>query len=194
MSGERVGCERRDGVDGKGRRRERRVLCVRASVADSVPFNNVGKSTSPPQVAAVAASSAATAVEVEDPSSADLVVDQPPKAEPLPSPSEFLRVMPDSLHYEAGYLGGMSDVTKDLEDGCVEPTAMSYLTRILTSKVYDVAIETPLELAPKVSERLGVQMLLKREDMQPVCMLSYFVLWMKVMSIVIWYVIVQSLQ
>lgn len=193
MSGERVGCERRDGVDGRGRRRGKRVLSVRASVADSLPFN-VGKSTSPPQVAAVAASSAAIAVDVEDPSSADLVVDQPPKAEPLPSPSEFLRVMPDSLHYEAGYLGGMSDVTKDLEDGCVEPTAMSYLTRILTSKVYDVAIETPLELAPKVSERLGVQMLLKREDMQPVCMLSYFVLWLENMSVVIWYVVMQLMQ
>jgi threonine dehydratase len=33
--------------------------------------------------------------------------------------------------------------------------------------VYDVAIETPLELAPKLSEKIGAQIHLKREDMQP---------------------------
>ncbi|KAL3698693.1 hypothetical protein R1sor_012769 [Riccia sorocarpa] len=42
-----------------------------------------------------------------------------------------------------------------------------YLTRIINSKVYDVAIESPLELAPKLSERLGNKLLLKGEDMQP---------------------------
>ena len=34
--------------------------------------------------------------------------------------------------------------------------------------MYDVAIETPLELAPKLSRRIGNRVLLKREDMQPV--------------------------
>jgi threonine dehydratase len=34
--------------------------------------------------------------------------------------------------------------------------------------VYDVAVETPLELAPNLSARLGNRLLLKREDMQPV--------------------------
>ncbi len=43
-----------------------------------------------------------------------------------------------------------------------------YLKRILTSKVYDVAVETPLELAPQLSARTGNRMLLKREDTQPV--------------------------
>ncbi len=43
-----------------------------------------------------------------------------------------------------------------------------YLKRILTSKVYDVAIETPLELAPQVSARISNTVLLKREDYQPV--------------------------
>jgi len=43
-----------------------------------------------------------------------------------------------------------------------------YLKRILTSKVYDVAHETPLELAPQVSARTGNNILLKREDTQPV--------------------------
>ena len=43
-----------------------------------------------------------------------------------------------------------------------------YLEQILTARVYDVAQETPLELAPLLSERLQNQVLLKREDMQPV--------------------------
>jgi len=43
-----------------------------------------------------------------------------------------------------------------------------YLKRILTARVYDVADETPLESAPGLSERLGNQLLIKREDLQPV--------------------------
>jgi threonine dehydratase len=43
-----------------------------------------------------------------------------------------------------------------------------YLKRILTSKVYDVAIESPLEVAPLLSHRIGNTILFKREDTQPV--------------------------
>ena len=43
-----------------------------------------------------------------------------------------------------------------------------YLKKILTSRVYDVAQESPLELAPMLSQRLGNSVLLKREDMQSV--------------------------
>ncbi|MDJ0527478.1 MAG: pyridoxal-phosphate dependent enzyme, partial [Microcystis sp. M53600_WE12] len=43
-----------------------------------------------------------------------------------------------------------------------------YLVQILTARVYDVAQETPLELAPNLSQRLHNQLLLKREDMQSV--------------------------
>jgi threonine dehydratase len=43
-----------------------------------------------------------------------------------------------------------------------------YLERILKARVYDVAAETPLELAPALSRRLGNRLLLKREDLQPV--------------------------
>src|SRR5688572_7685636 len=43
-----------------------------------------------------------------------------------------------------------------------------YLERILRARVYDVAIESPLELAPALSKRLGNRLLLKREDLQPV--------------------------
>ena len=43
-----------------------------------------------------------------------------------------------------------------------------YLTRILTSAVYDVAIESPLDFAPNLSHRFNNKILLKREDLQPV--------------------------
>ncbi|OGA74527.1 MAG: PLP-dependent threonine dehydratase [Betaproteobacteria bacterium RIFCSPLOWO2_12_FULL_65_14] len=43
-----------------------------------------------------------------------------------------------------------------------------YLERILKARVYDVAVETPLELATILSTRLGNRLMLKREDMQPV--------------------------
>ncbi len=44
----------------------------------------------------------------------------------------------------------------------------NYLERILKAKVYDVAIETPLEQAPRLSRRLNNRVLFKREDLQPV--------------------------
>ena len=46
--------------------------------------------------------------------------------------------------------------------------AADYLPRILTAKVYDVAIESPLDPAKSLSRRLGNHVLLKREDCQPV--------------------------
>jgi threonine dehydratase len=45
---------------------------------------------------------------------------------------------------------------------------IDYLQKILTAKVYDVAIESPLDFAPTLSARLGNRVLLKREDQQPV--------------------------
>lgn len=44
----------------------------------------------------------------------------------------------------------------------------SYIERILRARVYDVAHETPLDLATTLSARIGNQVYLKREDMQPV--------------------------
>jgi threonine dehydratase len=43
-----------------------------------------------------------------------------------------------------------------------------YIERILKARVYDVAIESPLDPAPRLARRLGNQVLLKREDLQPV--------------------------
>ena len=47
-------------------------------------------------------------------------------------------------------------------------TPADYLKKILTARVYDVAQESPLELASQLSQRLGNRVLLKREDQQPV--------------------------
>jgi threonine dehydratase len=44
----------------------------------------------------------------------------------------------------------------------------NYVERILKAKVYDVAIETSLEAAPRLSRRLNNRVLFKREDLQPV--------------------------
>jgi threonine dehydratase len=43
-----------------------------------------------------------------------------------------------------------------------------YLEKVLNAQVYDVAIETPLDLAGNLSARLGNKIILKREDLQPV--------------------------
>lgn len=53
--------------------------------------------------------------------------------------------------------------------GVPEPErSPDYLSRILTARVYDVAIESALDPAPLLSARLHARVLLKREDQQPV--------------------------
>ena len=46
--------------------------------------------------------------------------------------------------------------------------ASPYIERILRARVYDVATETPLEQAARLSRRTGAQVLLKREDLQSI--------------------------
>jgi len=43
-----------------------------------------------------------------------------------------------------------------------------YLEKILKARVYDVAIETPMDFMPRLSGRINNEILLKREDLQPV--------------------------
>ncbi|MCF0252835.1 MAG: threonine ammonia-lyase, biosynthetic [Duodenibacillus sp.] len=54
------------------------------------------------------------------------------------------------------------------EKNTAEEVRQEYLRRILTARVYDVAQESPLDEARRVSARLGCRVLLKREDTQPV--------------------------
>ncbi len=44
----------------------------------------------------------------------------------------------------------------------------NYVEKILDARIYDLAIETPVEAAPLLSHRLNNEVLLKREDLQPV--------------------------
>src|SRR5271168_1543583 len=50
----------------------------------------------------------------------------------------------------------------------MSPTPENYVDRILKAKVYDVAVETALEIAPRLSQRLKNHVWFKREDLQPV--------------------------
>ncbi|MCL7026928.1 hypothetical protein MKW94_018798 [Papaver nudicaule] len=87
-----------------------------------------------------------------------------------PSVPVLKRVSAESLQYESGFLGA-TNKNSDLDSIDKRyggPDAMSDLTNILTSKVYDVAVESPLDYAQKLSERIGVHIWLKREDLQPV--------------------------
>jgi len=49
-----------------------------------------------------------------------------------------------------------------------EMDTVNYLELIRNANVYDVAIETPLQLAKILSARMKNQILMKREDLQPV--------------------------
>ena len=84
-----------------------------------------------------------------------------------------MKVSPESLQYRPGFLGAVPERT--VTDGGGEDIleAMAYLTNILSSTVYDVAIESPLQFATKLSERLGVKVWLKREDLQPVSIFRF---------------------
>ena len=46
--------------------------------------------------------------------------------------------------------------------------SVEYLKRILSARVYDVAIESALDFAPLLSSRIGNRVWLKREDTQPI--------------------------
>src|SRR5690554_6071864 len=48
------------------------------------------------------------------------------------------------------------------------PLAAGYVEKILKARVYDVAVESRLDHAPRLSRRLESEIWLKREDLQPV--------------------------
>ncbi|WP_407943538.1 threonine ammonia-lyase, biosynthetic [Methylobacterium sp. EM32] len=48
------------------------------------------------------------------------------------------------------------------------PAVHDYIKKILGARVYDVAVESPLDPMPRLSQRIGATVLLKREDLQPV--------------------------
>ncbi|KAL0916034.1 hypothetical protein M5K25_013515 [Dendrobium thyrsiflorum] len=113
------------------------------------------------------AAASSTAISPTEAEEADVAASH---SSPYPD-TTLMRVTVESLQYESGYLGGISEKTPPpaADSGANgAPSPMEYLTNILSSKAYDVAIESPLQLAPKLSQRLGVNLWLKREDLQPV--------------------------
>ncbi|KAM4084190.1 hypothetical protein ACJW30_08G114700 [Castanea mollissima] len=80
-----------------------------------------------------------------------------------------MRVPAESLVYESGFLGVVpKKLAGESHNHNHNYKDINYLNEILLSKVYDVAVETPLEYASKLSEKLDVHIWLKREDLQPV--------------------------
>lgn len=75
-------------------------------------------------------------------------------------------VLPEELVVPPGVVVPVAKRAPD----AVTVDLFAYLRRILTAKVYDIAVETPLEPAQRLSERIGQDnvIYLKREDMQPV--------------------------
>ncbi len=59
-------------------------------------------------------------------------------------------------------------ISSNLNKSKVSPVATEYLPRILTSQVYEAAIETQLQPAANLSILTQNEVLLKREDTQPV--------------------------
>ena len=55
-----------------------------------------------------------------------------------------------------------------MEETKDRPSAAAYAARIDRARVYDVAIESPLDPAPRLSARLDNTVVFKREDLQPV--------------------------
>ncbi len=68
----------------------------------------------------------------------------------------------------AAYLTVMAPLALFPVSSATPQMPKTYIERILRARVYDVAIESPLEQAPRLSRRLGNRVLLKREDLQPV--------------------------
>ncbi|XP_054789076.1 threonine dehydratase biosynthetic, chloroplastic-like [Prosopis cineraria] len=122
---------------------------------------NLSKPAATKQVASIAYSSSSSAITSppEDP-----ILALPTTFHP---PPHLLKVSSNSLQWPPGYLGVAPDLHDNDGDDSININAMDYLSSILSSKVYDVAIESALQLAPKLSERLGVNIWLKREDLQP---------------------------
>jgi len=78
---------------------------------------------------------------------------------------EPAEVLPEEMVLREGELGVVRRGVMKSEDA---ERLNWYLKAILTANVYDVAVESPLDYAPRISERLGAQIYLKREDLQPV--------------------------
>ena len=76
---------------------------------------------------------------------------------------DIMDVFPEDMILEPGELGAVSRGVMRAEDS---ERLNWYLRAILTANVYDVAVQSPLDAAPKMAEKYGVKIHLKREDLQ----------------------------
>lgn len=74
-------------------------------------------------------------------------------------------VLPEDMQLREGELGVVRRGVMRAEDA---ERLNWYLRAILTAKVYDVAIDSPLDYAPLLSQKIGAKIHFKREDLQPV--------------------------
>ena len=74
-------------------------------------------------------------------------------------------VMPEDMVLAQGEMGAVTRAVSSTEDA---ERLNWYLRAILTANVYDVAVESALDYAPRLSEKVGAKIHLKREDLQPV--------------------------
>ncbi|WP_294635679.1 threonine ammonia-lyase, biosynthetic [uncultured Aquabacterium sp.] len=90
-------------------------------------------------------------------------------ARPVAKPSRRSSAAPIARKTAGAIRGKAAAATRTAAAPATAPLGLQdYLRKVLTSKVYDVAMETPLEHAQALSRRLGHHVFLKREDKQPV--------------------------
>src|SRR5690606_12261035 len=77
-------------------------------------------------------------------------------------------IIPAARREDAIISPAMHAPPKTPREAPARPLAAGYVEKILRARVYDVAIESPLDRAPRLSQRLGSDVWLKREDLQPV--------------------------
>jgi threonine dehydratase len=74
-------------------------------------------------------------------------------------------VMPEDMILKEGEMGTVTRAVSSTEDA---ERLNWYLRAILTANVYDVAVESSLDFAPRLSDKVGAKIWFKREDLQPV--------------------------
>lgn len=72
------------------------------------------------------------------------------------------------LNKETTMRTDLAETAANASADAVDVGDAEYLQRINAARVYDVAVETPLDESRQLSKRLGNHVFLKREDMQPV--------------------------
>ena len=85
-----------------------------------------------------------------------------------PFSSKLDECHPEAYSYRMGSFAALPELNKANRTYQQDSMPHRYIRKILEARVYDVAIETPIDEARFLSQRLDNRVLLKREDLQPV--------------------------